>query len=147
MTSEFDLRYGEIIQHKVSGFKLEDVANELSIKLENIVKAIILEYSNVNPIVCIIRSVDRLQTKNIKILTGKKFSFMKDDNLSKLGVSPGAIPPFIGFQHHFKTFIDEKLSLDDNYYGSGGSVYNACKFSVPNYIQLGGEIKNLTTSA
>lgn len=147
MTSKFDFRYGEIIPHQSSGFNLEDVVKELSINLENIVKAIILEYKNMDPIVCIIRSTDRLQTKNIKILTGKKFSFMKDDNLSKLEVSPGAIPPFIGFQHHFKTFIDEKLSLKDYYYGSGGSVYNACKFSAPNYLSLGAEIKNLTTSA
>lgn len=144
MSSNFDPKYGEIIEHNASGFNLDDVAKELYINLDDIVKAIIMEFGNLEPIVCIIRSVDRLKTKNIKQLTGKKFSFMIYEHLNKLNLSPGAIPPFIGFQFHFKTYIDNNLQSKRYFYGSGGSVYNACKFNVANYIDLGAKFENLT---
>lgn len=144
MATHFDPKFGEIIDHKASGFHLDDVANELNITLDKIVKAILMEYKDKEPILCIVRSIDRIKTKNIKKLTGYKFSFMKEESLSKLHLSPGAIPPFIGFQLGIKTFVDENLQKDEFYYGSGGSVYNACKFSIKDYVFLGGIIKNLT---
>lgn len=144
MSFNIEPGYGEIIEHKASGFNLNEVAQELHITLEDIVKAIIMEFSDLKPIICIIRSVDRLKTKNIKQLTGKKFSFMTEEHLNELNLSPGAIPPFIGFQLHYKTYIDNNLQSKSFFYGSGGSVYNACKFNVINYIDLGATFENLT---
>lgn len=143
MDKKLDNKYGEILEHKASGFNLDDVASELHIQKELIVKAILMEYKDKDPILCIVRSVDKLKTKNIKLLTGFKYSFMKEESLTKLHLSPGAIPPFIGFQLAIKTYIDENLTAD-YYYGSGGSVFNACKFSINIYGSLGAEMKNLT---
>ena len=144
MDSKLDKRFGEIIPHKASGFNLDEVAQELSIKNENIVKAILLEAKDVEPILCIIRSTDKLDNKIVKKLYSKNFSFMKEDHLSERNLSTGAIPPFIGFQLNIKTYIDTKLDIDDFYYGSGGSVFNACKFLVSNYLILGAEITKLS---
>lgn len=145
MQQNLDQKYGIIINHKASGFNLDDVAKELQVDKKNIIKAILLEYKNQEPILCIIRSIDKLLTKNLKLLTGFKYSFMKEESLNKLNLSPGSIPPFIGFQLGIRIFVDKKLD-DDYYYGSGGSVFNACKFLVKNYISLGAMIKNLTDS-
>ena len=103
-----------------------------------------MEYKGQNPILSIFRVVDRLLTKNIKSVTGFKYSFMKEDNLTKLNLAPGAIPPFIGFMNHYQTFIDDSLDEKMFYYGSGGSKFNACKFTVGNYLKLGAESTNLT---
>ena len=145
MRINFNKKYGETIEHTASGFNLDDVADELKIEKENIVKAIIMEYKDKEPIVCIIRSVDRLITKNIKQITGFKFSFMKEENLSKYNVTAGAIPPFIGFNMNFTTYIDDKLKETESYFGSGGSNYNACKFKVLDYVKLGALVENLTS--
>jgi prolyl-tRNA editing enzyme YbaK/EbsC (Cys-tRNA(Pro) deacylase) len=144
MTFLPDIKYGEIIQHRSSGFNIDDVAKELSIKKENIVKAILLDYRDEKPVLFIIRVVDKLSSKNMKILFGKKYSFMKNENLERLNLSPGAIPPFIGFIQNFKTFIDRKLLEKEYYYGSGGSLFSACKFLVDDYLKLGAEITILT---
>ena len=147
MNPEFNSKYGTIIQHQgVSGFDLDKVADELYIKKENIVKAIILESKDLKPIVCIIRVVDRLNNKLIKKLYTRNFSFMSEEHLSQIDLTPGSIPPFIGFNLNFKTYIDSNLSLYNDYFGSGGSIYNACKFNISNYIELGAEVKNLTTN-
>lgn len=143
MGTKINPQFGELIDHKASGFHLDDVANELQITTDKIVKVIIMEFKDKEPILCIIRSVDKLKTKNIKQLTGFKYSFMKEENLTKHNLSAGAVPPFIGFMLNIKTFIDENLK-ENFYYGSGGSVYSACKFSVENYLALGATIKNLT---
>ena len=144
MNLQFDSRYGKIIQHKASGFNLDDVANELSINKQNIVKAIILESKDLDPIVCVIRAVDRLNNRIIKKEYSKNYSFMSEENLLKINLSPGAIPPFIGFELKFKTYIDTNLSFDETYYGSGGSVYSACEFRISNYIQLGAKLFKLS---
>ena len=144
MNPEINNRYGTIIEHQASGFNLDNVANELSILKEFIVKAILLESKDLEPILCIIRAVDRLNGKIIKKIYSKNYSFMKEENLSKFNLSPGAIPPFIGFQLNFTTFIDTKISTDHFYYGSGGSVFNACKFTLSNYSQLGAKLIKLT---
>lgn len=144
MNLEIDNRYGTIIEHQASGFNLDDVADELSIEKKFIVKAILLEAKDHEPILCIIRAVDRLNGKIIKKIYTKNYSFMKEENLSKFNLSSGAIPPFIGFQHKIKTYIDTSVSKDEFYYGSGGSVFNACKFKVPDYVALGAIIVKLT---
>ncbi len=144
MDSDLNKYYGEIIPHKSNGFYLDDVAQELSITKDKIVKAILLEAKDLEPILCIIRSVDKLDNKLIKKFYSKNFSFMKEENLSRLGLSPGAIPPFIGFQLKINTFIDHNIQVDDYYYGSGGSVFNACKFLVSEYIKLDAKVLKLT---
>ena len=144
MVEKFNKNHGEVIEHSSSGFNIEDVAKELEIKEESIVKAILMDYKNEEPVLCIIRVVDKLKTKNIKKITGFKFSFMKEENLEKLNLSAGAIPPFVGFVLNIKTYIDKNLT-DEFYYGSGGSIFNACKFRVKNYLELGAKIANLTS--
>lgn len=144
MNPRIDNRYGTIIEHQVSGFNLDNVAKELSIQKEFIVKAILLEAKGLDPILCIIRSNDRLNGKIIKKIYAKNYFFMKEEHLSNLNLSPGAIPPFIGFQLKIKTFVDAHLSEEDFYYGSGGSVFNACKFRIQDYIELGAIILKLT---
>ena len=62
----FEKDYGIIIEHESSGLNVEEVASELSINIENIVKAILLEYKEKDPVLCIIRSVDKLSSKKIK---------------------------------------------------------------------------------
>ena len=144
MTYNYDARYGEILNHTTSGFELEKLVQELHITKDQVVKAILMEYKDQQPILCIIRVVDKLGTKNVKNLTGYKYSFMKEETLTNINLAPGAIPPFIGFELKIKTYIDKNLVKNQFYYGSGGSVYNACKFSVKEYENLGAEISNLT---
>ena len=144
MEEPVNKRYDEIINHTTSGFELDKLVQELHISKNQVVKAILMEYKDQPPILCIIRVIDKLGTKNVKLLTGYKYSFMKEESLTKLHMAPGAIPPFIGFELKIKTYIDQRLDENQFYYGSGGSVYNACKFSVKEYVNLGAEFNNLT---
>lgn len=136
----------EILHHKKSGAKTEDVVLELSEQSINIIKSLVLKSGNYFFAV-IISGNNKLDIKKVKkYFNVSKISFANPDEIEKLtNFRVGGIPPY-AFYKKCKTLIDAQLMKRPYVIGSGGDEFTGIKFNPKNLLLLYDNITDISLS-
>ncbi len=133
---------GVIIKHTASGLSNEEVANELSISLDQIIKCLIVKDSKSNVYYSfIILASAKLDFKKVSKLVNRNKKYLrmaKREELQAFGYIPGCISPTI-IQEDFisKGFVCPHVLQKKYVIGSAGKPCYGIRFSPKNLLKLG----------
>lgn len=120
----------EIFYHKSSGRTTEDAEKAIGLDRGHIVKCFLLKSRDNQYVGAILRGSDRLNFKEVEVVTGYKGLKMgrEDDIRRELGFEIGGVPAVIFREKGIQTFVDENVLAMDYVVGSGGTPFYGMRF-------------------